>query len=577
VPTMRTSIPKILVFAAALSALLVPRALGEAPPDLRGDPKGYLVPESWRPQARTLVDPGRSGLAGGLTLKELGLGTHLDVRYAKGTTSLRVHLVPAKAAPEKVFWKGLRIAIVEVERAGDDKAVDRALTSLQILLEKREKSWGWLRSDPASRLDGKEILARRAKLKEARRQAWLGQDDRAVRTVQSQLRGRKIDVSELLLASRVVYRTGRKELGMKIGKRALERATQSVHALGLPDRAKHRARLALGMSAAYAGEHQAALNIGRSLFEAPRVGCEGTRIAEALELAGHRAVGRKLLAALQGALPACGEAWAMGIDQARRAGDLGQARAVATAGMEARRGSLAIHSALARLELVEGRSVEAVTRAETAAGRGRGEGDGLITLAAVVAEGQIQDARYAAWDGEAARSPTSAPKLALGAMASYGRGDLEGLSNRLGAMRALVRSDHQLSALHAYALARHGKIADAEATLTIAWNESLIGPAHLAAEAALDRARGEDPTPAWRAYLAAIRLDPGPVPRGDVEGLVTASAAPGAASGSEAAAPGLAPRRATPSDADGGGRWPWIVGGLVVLGGLAFSLRGRGA
>jgi hypothetical protein len=574
---MRISILRFLVFAAALGALLVPHALGEKPPDLRGDPDGYLVPESWRPQARTLVDPGRSGLTGGLTLQELKLGTHLDVLYAKGSTSLRVHMVPARAAPEKTLWKGERIAIVVVERKGDDQALDRAQTSLQILMEKREKSWGWLRSDPESRLDGKVILARRAKLKEARRLAWLGQDDAAVRTVQSQLRGRRIDVSELLLASRIIYRVDRRDLAQKIGKRALERATQSVHALGLPDRVKHRARLALGMAAAYAGEPQAALNIGRSLFDVARVGCEVTRIAEALELAGHRDVARKLLAALQGAIPSCGEAWAVGIDQARRAGDLDQARAMATAGLQARRGSLAIHSSLARLELVQGRSVEAVTRAETAAGRGRGEGDGLITLAAVVAEGAIQDTRYAAWDGEAARSPTSASKLALGAMASYGRGDLEGLSNRLGAMRALVRSDHQLSALHAYALARQGKIADAEATLDIAWNEALIGPAHLAAEAALAVARSQDPTPAWKAYLAAIRLDPGPVSRGEVEGLITDGNPTSGPQEPAEPAPGVAPRKATPGDADGGSRWPWIVGGLVVLGGLALSLRGRGA
>jgi hypothetical protein len=258
---------------------------------------------------------------------------------------------------------------------------------------------------------------------------------------------------------------------------------------------------------------------------------------------------------------------------ARRAGDLERARRVANAGLEARRGALSIHAALARLELTEGRGAEAVIRAETAAGRGRGGGDGLITLAAVVAEGHVQDSRLEAWDGEAARSPGQASKLALGAIASYGRGNLAGCASRLEAMRSLVRSDHQISAFHAYILARHGKVADAEATLEIAWSEGSIGPAHVAAEAALIGARGEDSLPAWRAYLSAIKADPGPVSRSQVESMISGDS--GAAPQAEAEESPLGVTAPSPGAGDGesDGRLLWILGGLLALVGLVLTRR----
>ena len=69
-------------------------------------------------------------------------------------------------------------------------------------------------------------------------------------------------------------------------------------------------------------------------------------------------------------------------------------------------------------------------------------------------------------------------------------------------MRGVIRIDDQISAFHAYALARQGKIADAEATLKIAWAERVIGPAHLAAEAALAVAAGDEPAVRGEGHLA---------------------------------------------------------------------------
>jgi len=144
----------------------------------------------------------------------------------------------------------------------------------------------------------------------------------------------------------------------------------------------------------------------------------------------------------------------------------------------------------------------------------------------------------------------------------------------LGALRGVIRTDDQVSAFHAYALARLGKIADAEATLKIAWSERVIGPAHLAAEAALAVAQSRDPSVAWKAYLVATRSEPGPISRDGFEGMLTRDAPPEDSAESSNDSTTAESRQATASDAGGSGRWIWIVGALVL--GLAFVLTRRG-
>ena len=198
----------------------------------------------------------------------------------------------------------------------------------------------------------------------------------------------------------------------------------------------------------------------------------------------------------------------------------------------------------------------------------------MITLAAVVAAGHVQDARLEAWAGEAARTPNQGGSLALGAVACHGRNDFECLANRLGAMRGVIRIDDQISAFHAYALARQGKIADAEATLKIAWAERVIGPAHLAAEAALAVAQSRDPAVAWKAYLEATRSEPGPISRDGFEGMLHRGSSSPQAQDSQESTDSSETRPSTASDEAGSGRWIWIVGALVI--GLAFALTRRG-
>jgi hypothetical protein len=43
----------------------------------------------------------------------------------------------------------------------------------------------------------------------------------------------------------------------------------------------------------------------------------------------------------------------------------------------------------------------------------------------------------------------------------------------------------------------------------------------------------------------------------------------------EEAEPGSASRGSGTTDDDGSSRWPWILGGLVVLAGVALARRGR--
>jgi hypothetical protein len=522
-----------------------------------------------------LVDPGSRGLKGGLTLERLDVGQTLDVRYAGRGATLRVNVVPSRVAPKDAHWTGQSVALVEVDRTGPKGIVDGALESLRAQLEAREKTWGWLRRNPEIREEKKALLERRAKLQDARRLAWLGEHDQAVRLAQSQIRDRSLDVSELIQAARVVHFVGRHDQGFIIGKRALDRATQSVHSAAASPKLKSRARFALGIAAALAGETQAARKVGASLFTEPRLGCQAVRIASALELVGERDEAQELLTELQRAIPGCGEGWALGVDLARRDGDISRARAIAKAGLDARRSAVSIHAALARVELVEGRGAEAITRAQTAAGRGDARRDGMITLAAVVAAGHAQDARLDAWAGEAARTPNQAGSLALGAMACHGRKDFDCLAKRLGALRGVIRTGDQISAFHAYALARLGKVADAEATLNIAWSEREIGPAHLAAEAALAVARSQDPAPAWKAYLEATRTEPGPISRDGFEGMLNRDPPIEADTEVETTEPSSESRAAGSDSDDGSGRWPWILGGIVVLAGLALTRRGR--
>lgn len=557
----------ILLLASSVSA--------QAPADTRDDPRSYYIPEAWRSKAVGLVDPGSRGLKGGLTLERLDVGQMLDIRYAGGGATLHVNVVPSRVAPKDAHWTGTTVALVELDRTGPTGIVDGALESLRVQLEARETTWGWLRRNPEIRKEKRAFLERRAKLQDARRLAWLGEHDEAVRLAQSQIRERSLDVSDLIQAARVVHFVGRHEQGFVIGKRALERATQSVHSAATSPKLKSRARFALGIAAALAGETQAARKVGASLFAEPRLGCQAVRIASALELVGQPEAAEALLTELQRAIPGCGEGWALGVDLARRAGDIPRARALATAGLDARRSAVSIHAALARVELAEGRGAEAIARAQTAAGRGDGRRDGMITLAAVVAAGHAQDARLEAWAGEAAKTPNQAGSLALGAMACHGRHDFDCLATRLGALRGVTRTGDQISALHAYALARLGKVADAEATLNIAWSEREVGPAHLAAEAALAVARSEDPSTPWKAYLEATRTEPGPVSRDGFEGMLNRELpVTDGAEGKAVESTGDSPVPGSQPD-DGSGRWPWILGGIVVLGGLALTRRGR--
>ncbi len=186
----------------------------------------------------------------------------------------------------------------------------------------------------------------------------------------------------------------------------------------------------------------------------------------------------------------------------------------------------------------------------------------------------MQDTRLESWAGDAARAPNLGGSLALGAVACHGRNDFECLSNRLAALRGVIRYDDQISAFHAYALARLGKIADAEATLKIAWSERVIGPAHLAAEAALAVAQSRDPSGAWKAYLEATRSEPGPVSRDGFEGMLTRDVAGEEGKNTEKAPASTESRPDTVADDGGSGRWIWIVGALVI--GLAFALARRG-
>ena len=555
--------------------------------DTVSDPRAYIVPEAFRSKARALVDPGGGGLPGGLVLKDVALGLHVRATYVGPPGTLVVEVLPIPVAPDDIFWRGRRVALRVARTTVEAAAQDEALARLKTIVAEREKGWGWLQRPPARAKEVELRNAAHAGLHHARRLAWLGDAAGSVRRVQAEVKRTPKDLSVLLQASRIVHLTGRRSVAHGFGQRAFDRATRSAAVKGLQVESRDRLRLVLASAAALAGRADAAWNVSRKTIADGRVACRIVRAAADLERAGDGAMGRRVLEELNRHVPSCEPALALAVDLARREGDHEGARAHGEAGLKAKPDSLAVRSALARLDLVAGRLDDAFVFARTATHKSRGRGDGLVTLAAVIGEGGGGDAEYESWQGEAARSPQNPAALGLGALGCLGLGDLKCAAEGIEKHRAVAPGGDQVSALHAWLLARIDQTQDAQATLDLAWSETTVGPSGVAAEAELAEARGETRRAIrlWEIYRVAVSTDPGPVTAAyarvrmaSLESVDAPDDAPGSEPPPAGSATATQPKAASTGDEPPGAPvWPWIVGVVLALLSVGLLLRRPGA
>ncbi|MGM0574433.1 MAG: tetratricopeptide repeat protein [Myxococcota bacterium] len=546
--------------------------------EITSDPRAWIVPESRRDEARRLVDPGRSGLPGGLVLEDLELGNRITATYRSDDAALTAYVAPAETNPEDALWTGERLALGVVSTDLSDEARDRAVARLRELLEDREGGWGWLRVPPDAEEREEGVAEARALARDARRLAWMGDRGAVLDKAKEAVAGAPKDLPTLIRAARALHLADAGDMARGIAERAVTRAAGAVDGVGA-DEMGARTRATAASAAALAGDLRTTRNLVAAVLQTGHVACELDAVLLDLELSGHAEEVAPVAGRVLKAAPDCDEVRAAWADVTRRSGDGDAARRIIEDGLEASPGSITLRTAKARLALAGGRPEEAVTPARVAAQRGDAAGRSAPTLAAVAAADVVDEGTLEAWDGEAATSPDDAGALVLGAVSCLARGDDECAAQRFDYARDLAPPGAQgLAALHALALARSGQVDDARRALDAAWDEERPGPEAVAAEAALARADGEKDAErrAVEAYLSALERGGGPVSRADAEARLAALEGEAPAAEPEGAEPETSADEEPPEDGSSDiPLWMWFGLGLVLaaLGAALFRRR----
>lgn len=542
------------------------------------DPDSYVVPERLRDSARALVEPGESGLPGGLQLTEVQLGNRVSATYAGDAGELKVAVVAPAVAGDDAAWVGRRLALVVVSSTLEPAARDRALARVRELLEGREMGWSWLRRPPGQAKRDEADQAAAAALKGARRLAWLGDAVAAEAAVQRALADAHDPLALRLEAARILRHAGALEAAAASARQAFSLATQALaaDATTLDGPGKDRLRIASAMAMALEGEGAKAEEMTRELLRRGALVCEVARVAEELDRAGAFVEAGVVAKAVVAADPTCDLGWAVGIDSARHRGELEQAVQLGNRAVAERPVVVLARAALARASMAAGATEQALLPARVAVVRSAAVEPVLTTLAATAAQGVATAEVLEDWSGQAARYPKDAGRVALGALACWFSNDAGCAAERFARVRELNGGDAPgARALEALMLVDAGRLEDAAEAESAAWNEARVDLANVAAAARLSAARGDDAAAiaAWRAYIHGLEFEPGPVPAGTAKAALAALTGEGEAQAGAAAVPTPDVPASAPASPP---LWPWLLGGALLLSG-AWWWAGRGA
>jgi hypothetical protein len=543
---------------------------------IHSNPDSYVVPEQWRDSARALVEPGDSGLPGGLELVEVELGNRISATYRGDAGELRVDVVAPAVAGEGAAWVGKRLALVVVKSTLSDAALKPALARVQELLEGREMGWSWFRRAPghAERDVAREaaVLAMRG----ARRLAWLGDAAGARAAVSEALQGATDPLPLLLEGSRVLHRAGALEGAAELADRAAALATQAITtgASTLDAHGRDRLRVALAMATALGGHGTKAEEMTRDLLRRPSVACEVARVAEELDRVGALTEAAVVAAAVVSLDRTCDAGWAVGVEVARHRGDAAEAVKIGEQAVAERPVVILARAALARALLAAGRAEDSLLPARVAVGRSGGAEPVLTTFASIAARGVATAEVLEDWSGQAARYPNDAGRVAFGAVACWLSNEAQCASQRFARVRELNGGEAAgTRALEAMMLVQAGRLEEAAAAEKAAWADAEVDLANVAAAAEVAEAAGDSQRAitAWRAYVAGSLRDLGPVPEGIAQAKLRALTGEG---GPPAALSGPAATTVPASAPARGPLWPWILGaGLLVAGAWWWTTR----
>lgn len=531
------------------------------------NPDSYVVPEQWRDSARALVEPGESGLPGGLELIDVELGNRISATYRGAAGELRVDVVAPAVAGEGAAWVGKRLALVVVSSTLSAEAEKAALARVQQLLEGREMAWSWFRRAPGQAQRDVASEAAMGAMRGARRLAWLGDAEAAKVAVDEALRGATDPLPLLLEGARVLHRAGATGHAAELADRAAELATQAITtgASTLDAYGRDRLRVALAMATALGGHGTKAEEMTRDLLRRPSVACDVARVAEELDRVGALAEAAIVAAAVVSLERGCDAGWAVGVDVARHRGDAAEAVRIGEQAVAERPVVVLARAALARALVAAGRVEEALLPARVAVGRSGAAEPVLTTLASIAARGVATAEVLEDWSGQAARYPNDAGRVAFGAIACWLSNDAQCASERFARVRELNGGEAAgTRALEALMLVHAGRLEDAAAAEKAAWTDAEVDLANVAAAAELAEAQGDTKAAvaAWRAYIAGSARELGPVPEGIAQSklrALTGEGVPAVAAAAPSTVPASAPAR--------GPLWPWLLGAALLIAG----------
>jgi hypothetical protein len=241
--------------------------------------RSYIVPASKRSDAVLLVDPGVTGLPGGLKIQRLEL-PEFKVTFSGPAGRLSVQIHPASVVlGKKPLWKGKNVAVTlwGTTLKPDDR--NAAVEAFLVNLKAREGRWGWLWRPKLKRTPSTGSLEALTKLHRA---LALGEYTK-VRGAVHTITRKSVNVGVLLEGARLLYWAGSVPEGRALGARASKLVAKNL--------VKPKASLGPGLKLlaaqafALEGKGQRAMGVARAILMRPAA-CRISRVARDLDIAG---------------------------------------------------------------------------------------------------------------------------------------------------------------------------------------------------------------------------------------------------------------------------------------------------